>query len=610
MSDNKLNHTTGVDNFRKLREEGYYYIDKSIMIQDFLSYRDEVSLITRPRRFGKTLNMTMLRDFFDINQKSEGIFSGLAIIDTEYVNHMNSRPVIYLTFKGCSGDDLEQLKVSLATEIKEKYFKYEELISESKKVDWESNRYYEFYQIYLTFKGLVATENENSKFINNLTLKRSLFVLTRTLANFYNQRPLLLIDEYDQPLINAHKKGFREAFSVDIYADFLGDALKGNSYLHQALLTGIQRIAKESIFSKLNNFSVYGVHSKRYSQYFGFTEEETKKALEDYSFSHSEEVRNYYDGYRIGGYDIYNPWSIASYLKEGELDSYWINTSTNLLIRELIIGASHEFHEAFEELIVDGEVEMYVNLEASFIELATPATLWGLLVNAGYLTIIEKFGGRNYLLRIPNREVKEEFRSIVELYIGASGDRLNSIFDALTHVNMERFLKLYQKFVYDIVSFHDVQRIKPENKKPYHLENSYHMLFLGMASSVEGMYTLTSNLETGDARLTKVKRNVEPLVETDSHNFSAKNEQYRSHDGRSDVILESLQPDLRPHVIVEFEMGEDVGMLKQKGLDQIFEQRYYKKLKGKVLCVGIAHNMKRCELAHKEIFIDDNGEIL
>ena len=247
--------TTGIDDFRELRERNKYYIDKTMMIADFINYDDKVSLITRPRRFGKTLNMTMLRDFFDLNKKSEDIFSGLAIMETEYINQMNSRPVVFMSFKGCSGADLEKLKVSLAMVIKYEYFKYEEIMTNSKRVDWESNQYSEFYQIYKTFRNLVAAKDDDKK-IADETLKRSLLVLTITLTNFYGQKPLVLIDEYDEPLINAHIKGFREEFSIYIYSDFLGNALKSNTDLHQAVLTGIQRVAKDNFFSKLNNFRV------------------------------------------------------------------------------------------------------------------------------------------------------------------------------------------------------------------------------------------------------------------------------------------------------------------------------------------------------------------
>lgn len=577
MREKPLALPVGIDNFREIRDEEYYYIDKTMMIQDFLTFRDKVSLITRPRRFGKTLNMTMLRDFFDIEQNSEAIFSGLAIKKTKYASQLNTRPVIYLTFKGCSGKDIEHLKVSLAMVMKDEYFKHQEILSNSKRVDWKSNQYYEFHQIYQAFKELVAKINGDKK-IDDTILKRSLLVLTRTLSIFYDQKPILLIDEYDQPLINAHDEKFREQFSKRIYTDFLGNALKGSDYLHQALLTGIQRVAKESVFSKLNNFSVYTVADKQYATYFGLTEKEAKQALADHELTHNEEVRQYYDGYRIGGYSLYNPWSILNYLNKKKLEPYWVNTSTNVLIRELIPNADREFHGEFEELIVDKEVVVNANLDASFIELETTETLWGLLVNAGYLTIIEDFGGQDFLLRIPNQEVRNEFRKIVANYTGVGDSRLSQIFNALSRADMNRFLKLYQKFVYDLVSYHDVKQAKLKNKKPYHLENNYHMLFLGMAASVEGMYKLTSNLETGD--------------------------------GRSDVILESLQPTLRPHIVIEFEQGEDVATLKQKGLNQIIEKRYYRKLKGRVLCVGIAHNMKQCELVHQEIIVDEFGEFV
>ena len=575
MNDRKLPLTTKIDNFRKLREKGFYYIDKSLMIQEFLSYQDEVSLITRPRRFGKTLNMTMMREFFDINQKSDDLFSGLAIMETEYVNQLNSRPVVFLSFKGCSGTNIEKLKLSLARVLKYEYFKHMRILRESKKVDWESDEYSDFYQTYIALKNL---EKEDKNKISDETLKGSLFALTRTLTNFYCQKPLVLIDEYDQPLMNAHEEGFREAFSKGIYADFLSDALKGNDYLHQALLTGIQRIAKESIFSKLNHFDVYTMADDQYAFYFGFTDEETEKALTDYGMNHDEDVRRYYDGYSIGGYDIYNPWSIMSYIKKKKLGSFWINTSTNYLIRELIANANREFHEVFEELIIDGEALVYVNLEAAFIELDATETLWGLLVNSGYLTIVKDLGEGDFILRIPNHEVKREFRKIVAIYIGVGSSRLSQIFNALIRKDMMRFLQLYQNFIYDVISCHDVKQTKPENKKPYHLENSYQMLFLGMAASVEGMYKVTSNLETGD--------------------------------GRSDVLMESLQADLRPHIIIEFKMGDDLTKLKRKGLEQIFENRYYKQLRGNVLCVGIANNMKRCELVHEEIFVNEFGEIM
>ena len=564
----------GVDDFKEIRTEDYYYIDKTMMIRDFLSYKNKVSLITRPRRFGKTLNMTMLREFFDITKDSKEIFAGLAIMSMPQAEGLNTMPVIYLTLKNCSGATIDEMKESMAHAIKEEYFKYENLFGES--VDKKGSSYYEFYQIIEILKELISVDadgNPKEITIPNGVLKRSLVVLIKAVSVFYNQNPLVLIDEYDQPLIKAHDMGYRSEFSKGIYGGFLGDALKGNDYLGQALLTGIQRIAKESIFSEVNNFVVYTVIDEIYASYFGLTESETIAMLKHYGFSHTNEVRNYYDGYRFGQIEIYNPWSILNYLQKEKIKPYWLNTSTNALIREVILNAGTDFAEEFEELIRDGKVEVYVNFESAFVEIEISETLWGLLVNSGYLTVVEDLGYDEYILKIPNQEVKREFRSIVALYTKVGENRVHQLFSALVRRNIERFLKIYRRLVYDCVSFHD---IKSDDKSPY--ENSYHMLFLGMSMSMSGMYKSMSNRESGD--------------------------------GRSDIIMRSLQPEVRPHIIVEFKQGVDLVKLKQEALDQIFEKKYYMEFSGDVLCIGIAHYKKKCELIHKEIVIDEYGEIL
>ena len=534
----------GIDDFRRVREEDYYYIDKSLMIKDFIEYKKYVTLITRPRRFGKSLNMSMLRDFFDITKDSKEIFRGLAIMDTEVKGQMNSLPVIYLTFKNCSGNTCEELKESLAKAMREEYVRYAELFASD--VGRKEDNYYFFYQTYEKLKAGT---------IGDISLGGSLSELMRAVSLHYNQRVIVLIDEYDHPLIKAYDKGFRDEFST-VYGSFLGEALNGNQYLEQALVTGIQRVVKESIFSELNNFVVYTVLSKQYSQYFGLTEEETSQALESFGEELQEDIRLYYDGYVFAGLNMYNPWSILNYIDSGELKPYWINTSTNVLIRESIRGAQRDFVIAFEKLIMDGEIEVSVNLETSFIELATSNSLWGLLVNSGYLTAIRS-QGEEVTLRIPNVEVKREFRSIVAAYTHLTGDTLNQLFNSLITNRMDNFLIIYQKLIDEYVSMYDVK------------ENSYHMLLLGMAISVSGMYKISSNMEAGD--------------------------------GRPDILLESLQPQTRPHVIFELKQGDNIGKLKEEALGQILKKRYYAKLVGRVLCVGIAHNKKQCELIYKEI---------
>ena len=570
---------TGTDDFRKLREGNKYYIDKTLMIKEFIDYDDEVALITRPRRFGKTLNMTMLREFFDQFKQSAVVFDGLAIMDTEYADQINTRPVIYLTFKNCSGSNIVALKKRLAKAMWDEYNRYLKLLENF--ADPEDGDYYIFYQVYKMFKEVFRFDEVDEKNngaevedkIDDELLKSSLKELIRVASVFYGKRVLLLIDEYDQPLIEAHEGGFRENFSKDIYADFLGDALKSNDFLGQALLTGIQRVAKESIFSKLNNFTVYPVTDEIYAPYFGLTEAETKVALEAVGLALTDEVKSYYDGYVMGGVCVYNPWSILKYMRKKKLEPFWVKTSTNRLIKETIPTADADFKEAFEQLILDGEVEVSVNLEASFLELATTRTLWGLLINSGYLTVIKEYRSSFKRIIIPNEEVKEEFREIVATYTRLNADRLDEMFNALFDGRMDHFLKVYQKLVYDYLSVHDIKK-QTGQALP---EASYHNFFLGMAISTEGMYESTSNLEAGD--------------------------------GRGDITMISLQPNLRPHIIIEFKRGEDVEKLRQEALDQIFEKKYYIKLSGRVLCVGIAHNKKKCEIVSKEISADEFGEI-
>ena len=566
----------GFDDFREIRERNKYYVDKTLLIRDFIQFDDKVALVTRPRRFGKTLNITMLREFFDITKDSKDIFAGLRIMETEYAVQINSKPVIYLTFKNASGATIADLKDSLASQMVKEYIRFDKEIKG--KVDESDMDYFVFYQTYEALKEVLKARPKNEREISQVDtglFKKSLTNLIQTVSIFYGQHPILLIDEYDQPLINSHVKGFREDFSEDIFADFLGEALKGNEHLGQNLLTGIQRIAKESIFSKLNNFSVYTVGDEKYAPYFGLTETETRKALADHGMLYDEEVKRYYDGYFIGGCDIYNPWSILNYIDRKKLRPYWANTSTNGLIKEAIPKADKRFHLDFERLILDEEIRVSSNLETAFVELATPQTLWGLLVNAGYLTVTKVYPSGATRVRIPNEEVKKEFREIVSAYTNVQVNQLEDLFNALIDQEMEEFLRLYQMLVYDYVSYHDVKDGEKTSSK--HLENSYHMLLLGMSISVSGMYTITSNLEAGH--------------------------------GRSDIILKSFQPELRPHIIVELKEGDNVNKLKQEALDQIFKKKYYVKLRGNVLCIGLAHSMKESELVHRTIVVNEYGEI-
>jgi len=534
----------GNDDFRDIRENHIYYVDKTLMIKDFIEYRDKVALITRPRRFGKTLSMTMLREFFDITKDSKAIFSGLAIMDTTYAELINSKPVIYFTFKDCNALDAGSLKIKLADIVRREYAKY--ILAFGDTTDKSHPYYLRFYQVY---EMLCRGE------INEDYLSFSIGYLITAVFAFYGIKPIVLIDEYDQPIISSYDHKYHDHLS-DFFSSFYGQALKGHGDLDLALLTGIQRVAKESIFSKLNNIMVYTVLDHKYASYFGLTGEETQTLLQYYGLELNEQVRAKYDGYLFGGIEIYNPWSILYYADKKELDNYWINTSTNSLIRESLREADSHFHKQFEQLLIDGEAKVGVMLETSFMELANRYTLWGLFINSGYLTVTDKHSQQMMTVQIPNNEVKSEFQALVAAYTKLPNENLSLMLQALMGQDMDEFLSIYRELVLIYTSFYDAK------------ENAYHMLFLGMVISLGNMYKVTSNIESGH--------------------------------GRSDIMMES-KSSLHPHIIIEFKQGRSVAKLKEQALQQILDNRYFAGLAGKILCIGLAHNRKNCELAYKMI---------
>ena len=534
----------GIDDFEKVRRGGYYYVDKTLMIRDFLEMRDEVALIARPRRFGKTLNMTMLRDFFDITKDSSGLFRGLAIMDTEYGKQINSRPVIYFTFKNCKGASVEELSIQLKLALQEEYSRYYEVFACA--ADQTAFGVIRFRK---TYENLM---DQNASYLH---LSSALLDLTRAVYEHYGKKPILLIDEYDQPIMSSYEFGYHKEVGT-FFSNFYGAGLKGNGFLDQALLTGVQRVAKESIFSQFNNPQVYTVADSQYALYFGLGEDETRELLAYYGLSLDAQVREMYDGYCIGGFHLYNPWSIMNYIKRGRLDNYWVNSSANFLVREALKKADRSFWSVFDKLTEGKEEMVWITLDTSFVERESNYSLWGLLVNAGYLTVQRFLDSRTAIVKIPNGEVMAEFQVLVSEIAGIDGMDLRQMFDALLKKDMERFLKIYRGIVISCTSYMDAK------------ENAYHMLFLGMCITLKGLYRVTSNLESGY--------------------------------GRSDVMLEAQKAGY-PHVVIEFKQGEDLEKLKKEALRQILDQKYYAKLRGQVICIGIAHDKKRCEMEYRVV---------
>lgn len=536
----------GTDDFRKLRENHAYYVDKTLMIKEFIEMQDEVALIARPRRFGKSLNMTMLREFFDITKDSRELFDGLAIMTTKYANQINSRPVIYLTFKDCKGATADELMFIVKQKLYQEYLRYEKLLRD--KMDKESFETRDFYEMIDILRNPEANHGQYAL---------SIQLLTQFVKEGYGIAPILLIDEYDQPIMSSYEYGYHDQLGP-FFTNLYGSAMKGNPSLNQALITGVQRVAKESIFSQFNNPQVYTVIDREYAPYFGLNEEETGTLLNAYGYELNNDVRRMYDGYQMGGIGMYNPWSIINYAKKGRLENYWVKTSANFLVKNALKNADRSFWKVFEQLIEGQEKLVYITLDTSFAERASLYSLWGLLVNAGYLTVTNWVDAETSTVKIPNGEVMSEFQTLIAELSGIERMDLQQMFVCLLNKDMEGFLRLYREIVITSTSYMDAK------------ENAYHMLFLGMCITLKGSYKVTSNLEAGY--------------------------------GRSDITLQSLSK-RNIHVIIEFKQGENTEQLKEEALKQILDNQYYTGLSGEVLCVGVAHNKKRCNLAYKVIYV-------
>lgn len=389
----------GISDYRKLKENEYYTVDKSMMIADFLRRKNEVTLITRPRRFGKTLNMSMMAEFFDITKDSQTIFQDTAIMRTEYADQMNSYPVIYLTFADAKNDVFNVVN-SIKNRLIDEYVRYDYVFEDIPAL------------LLPTYQTIIQSLSQSDT-TSLQGISEAISFLSKRLEKYYHKKVMLFIDEFDTPFIEAHVGDFYEELHGNLSL-LLSSALKNNNSLQYAMLTGIQRVAKENIFSGLNNPKVCTVADQEYAQYFGFTEEETKKFLAYYGLDLTDEVKDMYDGYRIGNQEIYNPWSIINYADTKELNAYWVNTSANKMIRNAMEQCDSTFKDGYDTLIREGTIETTVLMETSFFEQSQTSSLWGLFVNAGYLTIEKKVDIYNseYRLRISNSEVLKEFSSL------------------------------------------------------------------------------------------------------------------------------------------------------------------------------------------------------
>lgn len=475
----------GVSDFKMLRVRENYFIDKSLFIKDILDNQSSVALIRRPRRFGKTLNMSMLKYYFDCQAKdSKELFKNLKIMEQgeKYTSKLGYYPVIYITLKDVNDSIYENMILNLKTAILNMYKQHMYLLDSDKIYGFEKQKMEDI---------LYCREDET-------VLKNSIRDLSEYLGRYYDKPVILLVDEYDVPLQSAYVEGYYDE-AVKFFKTFYGATFKDNPYLEKTVITGVSRVAKESIFSGANNFDVYTVLTdNEFEDDFGITSEEIDKVLKDFEVEEEKEkIKEWYDGYTIGKTNgIYNPWSILNYLKRKELMPYWVNTSSNDLIK-LILKNSTTVKEKIERLLKDEAIEVRIDLETVIIGIENNEdNIWGLLVGTGYLKIVETVDitEARYKVKIPNFEIKALFQSIIRDWFRDKviGNDLQSILKDLVTLNLKEFEKKFEILVTQMFSYMDVG----ENTA----ENFYHAFVLGMLVGLKDSYYVNSNRESGLGR--------------------------------------------------------------------------------------------------------------
>ena len=535
----------GIDDFRQIIKEDCYYFDKTNWIEELLKDRTKIKLFTRPRRFGKTLNMSTLKYFFDVKNAEENrkLFKDLYIEKSEYFKEQGQYPVIFISLKDLKKNTWEEC-----------FFEIKELLR---------NLYNDFYHIRESlnesdlreFDKIWLKEKEAS-------YDNSLLNLTKYLYNYYKKEVVLLIDEYDNPLIVANQKKYYKD-SINFFRNFFSTALKTNLYLKTAVLTGIVQVAKEGIFSGLNNVITYNILEKGFETFFGLSEEEVEAALKYFEMDYQiEEVKKWYDGYKFGGKEIYNPWSILNYLRTKELRAYWVNTSDNALIYENLSVANMDVFNSLEKLFEGKEIKKEISPFFTFEELERYNGIWQLMVYNGYLKLNQKLEDDEYLLTIPNYEIQTFFKKgFIDKYLIGS-NYFNPIMRTLLEGNIEEFGRMLEEIFLINTSFHDLKE-----------ESVYHTFLLGMLIWLRDKYEVKSNGERGQ--------------------------------GRYDILLLPLDKK-KPAFVFEFKVSKTIKGLESKAeeaLKQIKEKQYDVGIKesgiDKIYRIGLAFKGKKVKIKYE-----------
>ena len=469
----------GISDFKEIIENNYYYFDKTKFIENILEDGSKVKLFTRPRRFGKTLNISMLKYFFDIKNKNENkkLFENLEISKSEYFEKQGNFFVISISFKNYDAENWESGFNTIKNEIKllyNEFYLIRDNLNQSDLADFDA----------------IWLKKDNADWIN------SLFNLTRYLYELSGKKVVVLIDEYDQPIIDSYIKGNYEK-CIAFFKAFYGKVLKDNNYLEMGILTGILRVAKENVFSGLNNLEVHTILDDEFTEYFGIMENEVEKSLEDFDLKYElNDVQKWYIGYLFGEKKVYNPWSIINFLNRGNLKSYWVNTSGNGLIKLYLQKLKNDVFDDFSKLLNKESILKRINNNMTFENLKTNfgKNIWNLFFHSGYLTLADKYDvmKKNASIKIPNKEILEMFSEMfIEIYFKDSETFLDMT-DALTTGNIEKFKFELNKILLENIGIFDVIGI--------YKEQFYHGLMLGLILMLKNEYEISSNNFSGKGR--------------------------------------------------------------------------------------------------------------
>ena len=546
----------GIEDFKELIQEGYYYIDKTLLIDEMLMNKSKVTLFTRPRRFGKTLNMSMLKYFFDVKDKEENkkLFENLKIYNSEYMSEQGKYPVIFVSLKDLKGNTWEECLNRLKLFIFDLYVEFEYI--REKMNEWDKKKFEK-----------VLYEKEDANYIMSLKF------LADSLYRYYGEKVIILIDEYDAPIINAFDKGYYNE-AINFFQTFYSSALKTNNSLKYGILTGITRIIKEGIFSGLNNLYVNTILSKDYSEYFGLLESEVVEMLEYFDMKYKiEEVREWYNGYIFGESKVYNPWSIVNYVREKEIKAYWANVSGNTLLENMLDHAGESVYDDLKRF-TDGEsIEKYISDGTTIKSLLNnDDEIWQLLLYSGYLTKDEKQKEIDvtseytdvYNLRIPNKEIRKYFGNMFLNRFFGTEVKTNILIKALENGDIKKFEKTLGEIMINMLSFFDLDK---------EMEKIYQVFMIGLVGFLMGKYEIISNDESGY--------------------------------GRYDLAMIPIKNNDKAY-LMEFKISKTKKGMEEKAekaLKQIDEKKYDTKLKARgiknILKIGVAFYGKEVKVAYK-----------